>query len=71
MPEIRRLRIFSVCVLIMSAAVVHALSPLCIPLDASLQPPPTLQARSAMLIEVRTGAILSRTVPTSRSRRQA
>jgi len=38
----RRRRIFSACVLIMSAAAAHALSPLRIPLDASLPPPPTL-----------------------------
>ena len=41
----------------MSAAVVHGLSPFRIPLDGSL-PPPTLQARSAMVIEARTGVIL-------------
>ena len=42
----------------MSASVVNALSPVRIPLDGSLQQPPTLYERSAMLIEARTGAIL-------------
>ena len=50
-------RFFLACVLLLSAASAHALAPARIPLADSLVPP-TLHARSAMLIEARTGTIL-------------
>ena len=57
MLDIRLWRALPACALLLSAAVASALSPLRIPLEGAPQPP-TLLARSAMLIEARTGAIL-------------
>jgi D-alanyl-D-alanine carboxypeptidase (penicillin-binding protein 5/6) len=45
-------------VLLVSAAGVHAAAPLHVVLSASLPDPPALHARSAILIEARTGAVL-------------
>ncbi|MGD0725686.1 MAG: D-alanyl-D-alanine carboxypeptidase family protein [Spirochaetia bacterium] len=52
------MRFISACVLLLSAAGAHAASPLHVVLTASLPDPPVLRARSAILIEARTGAVL-------------
>jgi D-alanyl-D-alanine carboxypeptidase (penicillin-binding protein 5/6) len=48
----------SLCLLLFSAAGAYAAAPLRVVLTASLPDPPALHARSAILIEARTGAVL-------------
>jgi D-alanyl-D-alanine carboxypeptidase (penicillin-binding protein 5/6) len=52
------MRMVSLSVLFLSAAGAHAAAPLHVVLTASLPDPPVLHARSAILIEARTGAVL-------------
>jgi D-alanyl-D-alanine carboxypeptidase (penicillin-binding protein 5/6) len=51
-------RLASACVLVLSAAAAHAAVPLRLVLTAALPEPPALHARSAILMEARTGAVL-------------
>ena len=52
------MRLVSLGVLFLSAAGAHAAAPLRVVLTASLPDPPALHARSAILVEARTGAVL-------------
>ncbi len=52
------MRFVSACVLLLSGAAAHAAAPLRVVLTASLPDPPVLHARSAILVEARTGAVL-------------